>query len=243
MKKLIALIVVVCLAIFSCSAFADAERYYEAEYAYRFMWTGVVMCTNITVRMSPNTSAQKYGQLHNGDVVKIVEQLDGWYAIDLQTSGLKDVPDGVGYVKSSLVKSNPYWIVTTKYTPVYSDPWGTGNSNGEISVNTPMMVVSENDYYYCVQTRPQSAGSSFIRKYDVGKFTPDCEPGFAVAIDGPVYVLSYFDPGYQLGTLDSFDVVQVVEWGPQNSHIFYTKKDGTYYDAYVPTMYLQPVIN
>lgn len=243
MKKFIALIIALCMAISICGAFADAERYFEAENAYRSRWTGIVMCTNITVRMSPSTSAQKYGQLHNGDVVRIVEQLDGWYAIDLKTSGLKDAPDGVGYIKSSLVKSNPYWIVTTQYTPVYSDPWGTGNSNGEISVNTPMMVVSENNYYYCVQTRPQSAGSSFIRKYDVGRFSAECEPGYAVVVDGPIYAYSYFDPGYQLGKLESFEVVQVVEWGEWNTHIFYTKKDGTYYDAYVPSMNLQPVIN
>ena len=55
-----------------------------------------------------------------------------------------------------------------------------------------MLVISQSNSFYVVQTRHDSAGSSFIRKRDVGQFTPDCEPGYAVVVNGPVGVNSYF---------------------------------------------------
>jgi len=242
MKKFLSLLIILCLIFSICGALADANRYYEAQYAYRFSRQGIVVCTNITVRESPSTSAGKYGQLHNGDVVYIVGETDGWYAIDLETAGLKEVSYGIGYIKSSLVKSNPYWIVTTKYTPVYADPWGSGMSNGEMATGTPMLVVSENEYYLCVQTRHQSAGSSFIRRSDIGQYTPDCEPGYAVVVDGPADVRSYGDYSV-IGKLDSFSIVQVVEWGEVGCHIYYQVSKDNYVDAWIDTLKIQPVIN
>lgn len=241
MKKIVSILLIFCL-VFSFSV-ALADNYNNVNSAYRYGWTGIVICTNISVRESPSTSAKRYGQLHNGDVVKILDQDDAWYTIDLSTCGFKDIFEGYGYIKKSLVKITPYWIVTTKYTPVYADPWGSGMSNGEMATGTPMLVISENNYFLCVQTRGTSAGSSFIRRSDIGYYTPDCEPGYAVVVDGPIDVWQYYGESYVIGSLKTFDIVQVVEWGYEYSHIYYKTKNDTYSDAMVLTLNLQPVIN
>ena len=248
MKKTIYAILALIMVVTLTAAFADGGYYYNGNYSssYQYRWSGIVICTNISIREAPNTSAKRYGQLHNGDVVTIVGENNGWYTILLSSTGLKNIPledNAVGYAKSSLIKSNPYWIVLTKYTAVYDDPWWTGNSNGEFSANTPLLVKSENDQFYCVQTKNGAAGSSFIRKGDVGRFTPDCEPGYAVVVDGPVDVWTYYGDSYVLGQLKTLDIVQVVEWGPDSSHIFYKLADNQFVDAWVASIKLQPVIN
>ena len=249
MKKLISVLTLIALLITSLSCFtiASADGYNSNYYySYQARWSGIVICTNISIRESPSTSAKRYGQLHNGDVVTIVGENNGWYTILLSSTGLKDIPPddyAVGYAKSSLIKANPYWIILTQYTAVYDDPWWTGNSNGEFVAETPLLVKSENEFYYCVQTKNGAAGSSFIRKSDVGQYTPDCEPGYAVVVDGPTDVWNYMGDSYVIGTLKTLDIVQVVEWGPDYSHIYF-KYDGTNYcDAMVQTLKLQPVFN
>ena len=248
MKKVLCVILALLMIVSLTTAFADGGYYYNSNYscAYQYRWSGIVICTNISIRESPSTSAKRYGQLHNGDVVTIVGENNGWYTILLSSTGLKNIPlddYAVGYAKSSLIKSNPYWIVLTQYTYVYDDPWWTGNQNGEFTANTPLLVKSENDQFYCVQTKNGTAGSSYIRKSDVGRFTPDCEPGFGVVVDGPVDVWTYYGDSYVLGQLKTLDVVQVVEWGAESCHIFYKVDDTNYDDAWVSALKLQPVIN
>ena len=236
------LIVVISILAITCCVSALADGYqYEYNYAYQYRWNGIVICTNISIRESPSTSAKRYGQLHNGDVVNIVGEQNGWYLIDLKSTGLKDVPDGIGYAKSSLIVSNPYWIVLTKYTPVYANPWWTGKSNGEISSGTPMLVIDENNDFYCVRLHNGQAGVTFVRKYDVGRFNPECEPSYCVVVDGPVDVYNY-DFSQVIGTLKTLDLVQVVAYSGENAHIYYKIGD-SYYDAWTKTINLQPVIN
>ena len=256
MKKFFSIILVMML-IFTfvgglTTAFADgyygSNNYYNNYfYAYQYRWSGIVICTNISIRESPSTSAKRYGQLHNGDVVTIVGENNGWYTILLSSTGLKDIPldeGAVGFAKSSLIKSNPGWIVLTQYTNVYDDPWWTGNSNGEFVSGTPLLVKSENEYFYCVQTKGSTAGSSFIRKSDVGRYSPvEGEPGYAVVVDGPVDVWTYYGESYVLGQLKTQDIVQVVEWGPESSHIYYKLSDNQFVDAWVSSLKLQPIIN
>ena len=231
MKKLFAISLIVMILLASClTAQADGEWYYS--------YTGVVMCTNISVRKTPSTSAQRYGQLHNGDVVKIYENSNGWLTIDL---GFVNMGEGVGYIKSSLVKESPCFIVLTKYTPVYADPWWTGESNGEISGGTPMLLISESRDFYCVQLHTGKAGSTFVRKSDVGRYNPECEPGYAVVMDGPIDVYDY-NRTQIIGQLKTDNLVQVLSYEYEWSHIYYKSGDN-YYDAWVPTSNLGAVIN
>ena len=252
MKKVFSVILALMLLFTITTAFADgyygSNNYYNNYYyAYQYRWSGIVICTNISIREAPNTSAKRYGQLHNGDVVTIVGENNGWYTILLSSTGLKDIPldeGAVGYAKSSLIKSNPGWIVLTKYTYVYDDPWWTGNQNGEFPAGTALLVKSENDQFYCVQTKNGAAGSSFIRKGDVGRYSPvEGEPGYAVVVDGPVDVWTYYGESYVLGQLKTQDIVQVVDWGSDMSHIYYKVSDNQFVDAFVSSLKLQPIIN
>ena len=97
MKKLIAVFCILVLVVCSACALADGE--YQSVYNDNYRWSGIVICTNLSIRESPSTSAKRYGQLHNGDVVIILDEKDGWYHIDLASTGLPNVPDGVGYAK------------------------------------------------------------------------------------------------------------------------------------------------
>ena len=225
MKRFVILVLSLVLVL-GCVSTANGEH---SDFACR----GIVICTNVTIRNSPSTSASSYGQLHNGDVVHILYESNGWYAIDLATTGLTN-SGGVGYAKSSLIKAAPYWIVLTSYTPVYADPWYTGNSNGELSTNTPLLVISENDDFFCVQTHTGVAGASFVRKNDVGRITSEFEQGWAVIVKGDATFIT--DNGY--GTIKKNKLVQISSWGEPNSYVFY---DGYY--GWIDSDYLQPVIN
>ncbi len=232
----LALISILVIA-WSFPAMADGNPYYS----YQNGWSGTVICTNVSIRETPSTSAKRYGQLHNGDVVKIVGEQNGWYLIDLASTGIKNVPDGIGYAKKSLIKISPYWIVLTKYTPVYADPWWSGESNGELSSGTPLLVISENNEFYCVRLHNGQAGVTFVRKYDVGRYNPDCEPGYAVVVDGPIDVYSN-DNNAVIGTLKTLELVQVYFYDGEYAHIYYNQNN-TFIDAYVKTLNLQPVLN
>jgi hypothetical protein len=65
--------------------------------------------------------------------------------------------------------SNPAWILLTKYTTLFADPWRSGKKNGEKSAETLMRVVAVNEDYYCVKTNDADGGTSFILKNDVGE--------------------------------------------------------------------------
>ena len=205
----------------------------RADYSY----TGVIICTNISVRTEPNTSAKRYGQLHNGDVVRILQDTGKWMTIDLSYSGLGD---GVGYVLSSLVKESPCFIVLTKYTEGYDDPWGTGKQNGQFSKGEPKLLKNQNGQYYCIQPHKGQAGSSFIRVSDVGRYTQDCEPGYAVVMDGPIDVYDYYNT--YIGQLKTESIVQVLSWGADWSQIYYKVGD-EYVEVWVVTTNLAPVVN
>ena len=228
MKKVMAIALLVMLL------FTSVVTVAHADYSYY----GVVVCTNLSVRYEPNTNAKRYGQLHNGDVVKIYQNQGNWLMIDLGFSGLGD---GVGYIKSALVKESPCFIVLTKYTNGYDDPWYTGMENGEFSKGEPMLVKNQNDQFYCVQPHKGQAGSSFIRRSDVGRYSQDCEPGWAVVMDGPINVYDLYSSAV-IGQLKTYSIVQVVSYSAEWSHIYFKNGD-SYVDAWVQTSNIGPVIN
>ncbi len=235
MKKMVSALIAV-MMVFTflnvTSALASGDGYYYGNVV------GVVICTNISIREAPNTSAKRYGQLHNGDVVTIVGESNGWYYIDLASTGLKGVNGGIGYAKANLIKTTPYWIVLTKYTPVYADPWNySGLNNGELDKGTPLLVLTENNEYYDCRIKDGQPGVTFVRKSDVGRFNPDCEPEYAVVVDGPVNI--YNNSWASIGSLKTLDLVQVMSWGDGYSNILL--KDGS--TAWIETLHINPVIN
>ena len=240
MKGVIALILASVMLVCFGVAFADGD-YQSVYYEDAERYYGIVICTNISIRQSPSTSAKRYGQLHNGDVVAIVGEQNGWYEIDLASTGLSNVPNGSGYAKQGLIRPTPTWIVLTKYTNVYTDPWHTGYKNGEITEGTPMLVITENKEFYDVRLHSGQAGVTFVRKKDVGQFTQDCEPGYAVVVDGPAKVYSY-ENWKKIDSLETLELVQVFDWEEDFSYVMY-ERDGQIIYGWVETFFIQPVIN
>ena len=236
MKKTLALIMAVLMVLGVCGAIADTG-YEEIDYES----SAICICTNASIREAPNTSAKRYGQLHNGDVCKIIGEEGQWAIIDLTSTGLPDVPkDGIGYALKRLFKRSPYWIVLTNYTDVYADPWYSGQSNGALVENTPLLVISENKDFYCTRLKNGQAGVTFVKKSDVGYYTSDYTSSYAVVAKGPISV--YSDDWHELGTLKALDIVQVYSWLDDYSYIHIEIKGETL-EGWVDTNCIQPVIN
>ena len=230
MKRIVALaLIFAVLFTFVTVAFADYVGY---------SFSGIVICTKLTVRKSPSINASWYCRLKNGDIVKVIDDDGKWATIDLASIGQGE---GVGYVKSGLVKPTPCFIVLTKSTNGWDDPWYMGLKNGEFSAGEPKLVKSQTAEFYCIQPHKGHAGSSFIRITDVGMFTQDCEPGHAVVMDDKVAVYDYYSSNV-IGQLNTNDIVQVLEYGSDWSHIYYENEAG-FVDALIETIYLGPVLN
>ena len=238
MKKMIVCLVIAMLVSVTAFAYADGQ----SINGYYCRIPGIVISTNVAVRVSPSTSADSYGQLHNGDSCMILGRMGDWYVIDLASCGLKDDLEGFGYAKASLIEESPRWIILTEYTVLYSDPWGTGDSNGEKSAGTPLLVTHENWEYYCVQTRGESAGASFVRKSDVGNYSSSYYAKYIV-VDGDAPVYDCNNTDVILGKLKTQDIVEVISYGLEYSQIIYTSKDGYTYNGLVRTQNLNPIIN
>ncbi|MBQ9267168.1 MAG: SH3 domain-containing protein [Clostridia bacterium] len=233
MKRLLAFLVMLVVVCASTVSLANGDL------GYYYSRSGIVICTNVSIRESPSTSAKAYGQLHNGDSCLIVGRQGNWLLIDLASCGFKNNPEGVGYAKASLISEEPYWIVLTKYTVLYTDPWGTGDSNGEKSAGTPLLVTSENGEFYCVQTKSGSAGASFIRKRDVGWYS-NSQYAQYIVIDGDVPLYDYYGAGSnQVGKLKTLTIVDVISYGGAYSYICY----GNDNYAWIETQHLQRIAN
>ena len=78
---------------------------------------GVVLCESLTVRKSPNTSAEAVKKLHSGDFVIVYEQSDGWAKIFLSD----DVDaQPAGWVNADYLAIDPAWYRTEGKTTVYA---------------------------------------------------------------------------------------------------------------------------
>lgn len=221
---------------------ANAENFWTDDYSpymFQYSQTGIVLCTQLTIRTEPSTSASEYGKLNNGQTCTIIGQYDEWYIIDLSSLDggyFFSSYNPYGFIKSSLVKLNPYWITLTQYTNLYADPWGSGVKNGEQSGRT-MLVISESQDYYCVQCRDFNAGSSFIRKWDVGQYYTDGQVRYLVAEDGvPMYDSPWGD---QVSKLSMYTIVTIDAYSDIYCHV--TVNGGE--SGWVKAHYIQQIIN
>lgn len=126
--------------------------------------TGIVVSTTVSVREEPDTRSDRYTKLSNGNLVQIVGEVGDWYIIDLTSLGFKE---GEGYALKNYIDTDVYYITLSDTVKLWADPFGTGVANGEKNKGTQMLVLYENAEWYVVQTRENSAGSSFIRKKDL----------------------------------------------------------------------------
>ena len=161
-KAIIATVMVMAI-MFSTVTVAMAETKYYKQPA-----EAVVISTNVSVRERMNENADRIARLSNGDKVNIVGESGRWYIIDMSTFNQPELIGVYGYALKQYFLKNPKWItLTADETYLWADPWGTGISNGSKSKGTKMLVLMETAEWYVVQTRDNSAGSSFIKKSDV----------------------------------------------------------------------------
>lgn len=238
MKKICSLFLALTL-VFCLAAVAYAES--PADLVYQYSRPGTVHCSRLTVRSSPSTSGSEYGKLKNGQTCTILGEENGWWIVDLASCGFSNHSSGYGYAKKSLISLDPCWIVVDPYTYLYTDPWYSGKSNGE-QLERVYLVLSENPEFYCVQCTESAAGSSFIRKSDVPRYSNDWQSLYVIAADN---VPLFDNPGgVQINTLARFTIVSVSSW--DGSSYYYVRVNPDTPDEYcgwVELQYVQRVIN
>ncbi|MBO5143326.1 MAG: SH3 domain-containing protein [Clostridia bacterium] len=251
MKRFLTFILVVIMTVCSFSeAFAIGSN--SVEPVGRI---GRVICTSCSLREQPDTSSTRYASLKNSTVVSILGESGEWYAIDLAVIE----QEGIGYIFKKYIRADPYYITLPKTVILWADPFGSGKANGEKDKGNELLVISETAEWYCVQTRESSAGSSFIRKSDLGIYSGSnqgyqddyyCENDYYDGNDyyygAGTYMVKcttlgvYPEPNDDLkriGFLHYQDKVQVLELGDYFTKISYNL-DGTNVVAYVHTEHL-----
>lgn len=238
MKKILSLLLALTL-VFCLAAVAHAEGPADVEYQYSHY--GTVHCSQLTVRSSPSTGASAYGKLKNGQTCEIVGETGEWWIIDLGSCNFDSYQSGYGYAKRDLITIDPVWIAIQPYTILYIDPWYTAKHNGE-QLERVYLVLSESPDFYCVQCTEDTAGSSFIRKSDVPRYSSDWQSLYVIAAKN---VPMYDNPGgTQISTLDRFTIVNVESW---NGDDFYYVRvnigSPNEYCGWVEQQYVQRIIN
>ena len=180
---LLALVLLIMAGLITPAMADGGYDYYwnEEMQAYEFNTPryGIVICTKMNVRNRASTSGKAYGQIKNGQPVKIlgVTQKADFYVLDLESCGFRNVEPGTyGYAKTGLIKMDPKFISVTKLTNLYSTPWETeyntiwyqrhklknGEQNGRF-----FLVIEEREGWYAVQAAETAPGTAFIRERDV----------------------------------------------------------------------------
>lgn len=184
-NKVLAMVIAFLMVIIALTATATAdvgEYYWDQEtQAYTFTTPayGIVICTKMNVRNMASTKGKSYGQIKNGQPVKVigVTQNADFYVLDLESCGFKNVePGSFGYAKTGLIKLNPQFIYVSKMTNLYSTPWNNEYNkawyqrqklkNGE-QINRYFIVIDTYEDWYAVQTSESSPGTAFIKIKDV----------------------------------------------------------------------------
>ncbi len=220
---------------------APDYSYEYYQYLYPYSHTGTLVCSRATVRKSPSASSGEYGKLKNGQTCVIVGKYNEWLIIDLASCNFNSNPSGYGYVKEGLIKSDPYWIVTTQYTYLYATPWQSANlRNGEQS-NRVFLVIEENYPFYAVQCTESTAGSSFIYQWDIGRYSKDGQDLYVIAedkvpiLDGPY--------GRQTSTLERFTIVNVTGYNGEYYYVTVNVGTNNEFSGWVKSQYCQKIIN
>ncbi len=211
------------------------------ESMYQYAHYGTVISSQLTVRREPDSNSSGYGRIKNGQSCKILGKYGGWLILDLSSLGLDGAPEGIGFVKSNLVKEDPFWIVLTQYTLMYATPWQSMNlENGE-QTDRVLLIIEEQYPFYAVQCKENSAGTSFIYQSDVGSYSRDGE-NLYVCVEDNVPLLDS-PSGNPISTIDKFTIVNVDSYYGDYCHVTVNFRDYNAYSGWVKTQYIQKVAN
>jgi len=195
-KRILSLLTALLLLLLPLS-FAGADEatpydtYYDSTYnanMFSTPHTGIVICNKMNLRPTASTSGSTLASISNGMPVKIlgITTNNQYYLVDLESCGVSG-KGTVGYGKAGLIKIDPYFVATTKYTLLYATPWSAGGlRNGEQN-NRFFLVLAEQGGWYAVQEMTSSPGTSFIRTGDVGRYTQTAGTTYVVTWKAPVY--------------------------------------------------------
>ena len=244
MKRILAFALV--CAMLACNAYAVSVQEASSGVTSGNV-VGIVTSTTVSIRISPSVNAEKYCTLRNGDEVAIVGETGDWFIINLEA--LEMGLQGHGYARRQYINPATYLYTLPKTVILWADTWGSGVANGEKTAGTTLRVLSENAEWLCVQTRDSSAGSSFIRKSDLGQSTwipngnvqANTTAGLYVVTASTLAVRSYPDDEKEaVGFLHNGDTVTVIQWGDYFTSIEYVMA-GRITECWVHTQYLKKV--
>ncbi len=247
MKRI--LCVLVCLLMIISCGTAVAEEF-----------TGYVLANSISVRVSPNTNSTKLYSAKCGSSLTIIGETGEWYIVDLLRSGLQTT-EGYGYVRSCFVSEGFYIQISNGSVLLYRDPW-SGKDNGERTAGESLLVTYETDEWLVVQTNRNTAGTSFIRKADIGLANQTVytfgtryrfEAGGYITTYGDRWMVMYDSDGVSVGIrvepdlstemlhiIHSGDIVNVIRNEGEFAYIVYEKPNGQLVYGWVRTRYFVP---
>lgn len=212
----------------------QAMRYEEPHY-------GIVICNKMTVRNKASTSGRAYGQIKNGQPVKILGiTSDGkFYVLDLPSCGFSGAASGTyGYAKASLIKMDPTFFYVDRTTDLYATPWGDGKKNGE-QVGRYFLVISSYGGWYAVQTAESSPGTSFVRS---GSIYMSYQSKYVVNWDAPLYEDEY--TVVPLRTVKRFRLTgRLINISGDRTLLVFNEGSTDQFSAWIPSQYISPVIN
>ena len=227
-------------------AFAEAEgasTYWDnasQSYCYDEPHYGIVICRQMNVRNKASTSGSAYGQIKNGQPVKILgfTQDGKFYVLDLESCGFRNAaPGAFGYAKSSLIRLDPEFFYASSTLDLYATPWGDGKKNGE-QTKRFFLVISRNSGWYAVQTLESSPGTSFVR---AGSVPVSYQSRYVVTWDAPLYD-EY--SGAQIQTVKRFSASgRMVNMSADRALLVFNEGSANEFRAWIPTLYIAPLIN
>jgi len=206
--------------------------------------TGVVICSSLSVRVAPDTRADRIVSLKNGNMVEIENVFDEWLEIQLSSIG---AGEGTGFILKRHVRILPYYYTLPEDAILWADPFGSGLANGEKVKGSTVLVLAETSDWYVVQTRESTAGSSFIKKNgqnSVNNNTTIVSPSFSRAVViAPKSLAVYLDSSDDsrvIAYLHPGDVVEITKSGEYFTGIKFTL-EGQTTECWVHTKWLKEI--
>lgn len=226
--------------------------------------TGVVLANYVSVRQSPDESSKRLYKATSSKELVIVGQIGEWYVVDLMASSFS-TEGGIGYVKSVYIATTGYWLKLNRNSvKFYNDPW-SGLANGERGSSDIIFVTYETSEWLVVKTNNESAGSSFVKKADVGLYDyvtgsyypyANSYPNGYIGAPGTTsnrWMVMYDSDGVSVGirertnlqgemleVIHSGDVVTVLENQGEYAYVVYTNPKGQNVYGWVRTKYFIP---
>ena len=212
----------------------QAMRYEEPHY-------GIVLCRQMKVRNKPSTSGKDYGQIKNGQPVKIlgITSDSKFYVLDLASCGFAGaVPGTYGYAKSSLIKMDPTFFYVSKTTDLFATPWGDGIKNGE-QVGRYLMVISKHGNWYAVQTMESYPGTSFVK---TGVVRQSYQSKYIITWNAQLYENEYTATPFR--TVKRFSLTgRLMNIIGDRALLVFNEGKTDQFSAWISSQYIAPVLN